>query len=287
MSVTYLITAWCDIVLVQITDLATCTKAVAAMGYTATHNASLSGPLHPYGCVVRAWPPINQFFFNPDLGQKRLQGPHGEDCAVVCKANQGSAAATNAVAAIAAPPPSLLPAHIVVSTNVQKFRLDGFMFKSQRTSNRTAGTTTIEDTCAVRVQSHAVDTQDNTGPLDLHVDWLFYDMAYNGSACGIQLLGLGPKDVAQFGYIDMGLDVADSAEATVLVDFMTGGRLQVRGNEGKLRSGFLGIKMFAGLAIDYDVVISGPQDLAIGYLCESDTSKYYLVRPVASHRFRV
>ena len=31
------------------------------------------------------------------------------------------------------------------------------------------------------------------------------------------------------GYLDMSLDVADSAEATILVDFMTGGRLTVRG----------------------------------------------------------
>ena len=40
----------------------------------------------------------------------------------------------------------------------------------------------------------------------------------------VQVIGLGAGDVLRVGYLDMSMDVVDSAEATILVDFMTGGR---------------------------------------------------------------
>eukprot|EP01043_Picozoa_sp_COSAG02_P047385 COSAG02_NODE_4538_length_5235_cov_13.865204_2_plen_1325_part_00 len=292
-----------------ITDVAECKTGLAAMGYTATLNSSITGPKHPPGCVIRAWPEINQYYFNTAHGQsKHIIGPHGSDCAVLCKAsnmnltlkidqglrhnstNGASQNGAKSITARASPnaTPSLneLPAHIVVTGNVQKFRLEGFMFKSERNYNRTTKVTAIDQSCAVRVDpgTHTSSSQQwmgvaddervSLGPMDFYADWLFYDSAYNGSACGIQVLGLGTADVARFGYIDMSLDVADSAQATVLVDFMTGGRLQVRGNEGKQRTGFMGIKMFAGLAIDYDIVITDSQDLAIGYLYAESLSHH-------------
>ena len=294
-----------------ITDLAECQTGLAAMGYTATLNSSITGPEHPPGCVIRAWPEINQFYFNTAHGQKRNIGPHGSDCAMLCKASttdgqlphhysthdasHNSAKSITSDAATSAsttPVFDQLPAHIVVTGNVQRFRLDGFMFKSERNYNRTTQITVIDESCAVRVDPSrqqmvfAGDESGSIGSMDFYADWLFYDSAYNGSACGIQVLGLGTKDVARFGYIDMGLDVADSAQATVLVDFMTGGRLQVRGNEGKERTGFLGIKMFAGLAIDYDVIITGSQDLAIGYLYAESLSHHIKLQgssPSSSH----
>lgn len=183
-----------------------------------------------------------------------------------------------------------LPAHIVVGTTVQKFRLDGFMFKSQRSYNRTTAVAKVEDTCTVRVQpqSRAGSSDSVSGQaLDLYADWLFYDKAYNGSACGVQLLGLRSQDVVRIGYIDMGLDVADSAEASVLVDFMTGGRLQVRGNEGKPRAGFLGVKMFCGLAIDYDIIVTGAQDLVVGYLYAESLSHHIKLQAAPSRRKQV
>ena len=294
-----------------ITDLAECKAGLAALGYTATLNDTITGPEHPPGCVIRAWPEINQFYFNTAHGQgKHLIGPHGSDCAVMCKVTNSSTAnvkigqlprhrltndadgtGTKSITATASQiaPTSFdqLPAHIIVTANLQKFRLDGFMFKSERNYNRTTQATVIDDSCAVRVDpsQQQIDTADTGEPMDFYADWLFYDSAYNGSACGIQVLGLGPKDVARFGYIDMGLDVADSAQATVLVDFMTGGRLQVRGNEGKERTGFMGIKMFAGLAIDYDVVVTGPQDLAIGYLYAESLSHHVKLQGSSSRGF--
>ena len=74
--------------------------------------------------------------------------------------------------------------------------------------------------------------------------------------------------------------VSDSAEATVLVDLMTGGRLSVRGNNGAPRDGFMGVKMFAGLAIDYDIVITGPQDVSIGY-CYTESCSHHLMLQAA------
>ena len=254
-----------------IADLAACKAAVAAMGYTATLNSTLSGPEHPKGCIVRAWPTDNQFYFNTEepKDKKRL-GPHGEDCAEVCKVTSGHAprrlvagyddvdiendsnghretvgsdsealpAPAPAPAGFVPSPSKLQPSHLIVSSSVQGFQLDGFMF----TGNK------LEDSCTVRVQADDIAmTAAAATSMDLWADWLFYSEAYNASACGVQLLGLGAKDVARFGYIDMSLDVVDSAESTVLVDFMTGGRLSVRGNAGKARSGFMGVKLFAGL----------------------------------------
>ena len=187
-----------------------------------------------------------------------------------------STAASTTAGTTTSPTFDVLPAHIVIGI-VQNFRLDGFMFKSQRNYNQTTAVLTVEDTCSVRVQpqSRAGSSELVSGlALDLYADWLFYDKAYNGSACGVQLLGLRAQDVVRVGYLDMGLDVADSAEASVLVDFMTGGRLQLRGNEGKARAGFFGVKMFCGLAIDYDVIVTGSQDLVIGYLYAESLSHH-------------
>ena len=86
----------------------------------------------------------------------------------------------------------------------QGFELDGFMF----TGNK------LEDSCVMRVQQGPAVADSAASPLDLWVDWLFYSEAYNASACGIQLLGLGAKDVARFGYIDMSLDVRIPYRAT-------------------------------------------------------------------------
>ena len=199
-------------------------------------------------------------------------------------APSNSLTASTAASTATSPTFDALPAHIVIGT-VQNFRLDGFMFKSQRNYNRTTLVLTVEDTCSVRVQpqsrarsSELVSAQ----ALDLYADWLFYDKAYNGSACGVQLLGLRAQDVVRVGYLDMGLDVADSAEASVLVDFMTGGRLQLRGNEGKARAGFFGVKMFCGLAIDYDVILTGSQDLVIGYLYAESLSHHIKLQAAPS-----
>jgi hypothetical protein len=74
------------------------------------------------------------------------------------------------------------------------------------------------------------------------------------------------------------VDAVDSAEATILIDFMTGGRLSVRGNVGKPRAGFLGVKMFCGLAVDYPLVVSGPQDLVLGYAYIESCSHYIMLQ---------
>jgi hypothetical protein len=280
--------------LTPVTDLAECQAGLAAMGYNAKLNTTITGPTHPRGCVLRAWPEIMQFYFNTARGQgKHTAGPHSKDCAMLCKASNSSEptvlssqssrrviddasqeAPTASWSSLS--PFDKLPAHIVVSGVVQKFRLDGFMFKSERNYNRSTKVLAVEDTCTVRVQParEGSAAAAAAGSMDFYADWLFYEEAYNGSACGIQVLGLSINDVARFGYIDMGLDIAESAQATILVDFMTGGRLQVRGNEGKQRSGFLGIKTFAGLAIDYDIIVTGPQDFAIGYLYAESLSHH-------------
>jgi hypothetical protein len=89
-------------------------------------------------------------------------------------------------------------------------RVSGMFFSGNNWKDPLTNIT--HDVCSVRVSKTASDGTTPTashsavgaGPTsDVWLDWLFYDGAYNASACGVQVVGLGAGDVMRAGYLDM------------------------------------------------------------------------------------